>query len=139
MYKYLLLGSLLEKMIIKTMETKVWFFLHRYGKVEQLFDELDTIKPFIVSDETQKYAVFVFDWNKSVGSNTIIRTEERTRKINCDGAIIVANRFSSIASEMVEYLNKSEKEKFFLFTQKEVDQILIISQQAKLISHSYLV
>ncbi|MCG3223400.1 MAG: hypothetical protein H7647_02955 [Candidatus Heimdallarchaeota archaeon] len=39
------------------METKVWVFLHRYGKVDQLCDEIDVIKPFIVSDETQKYAV----------------------------------------------------------------------------------
>ena len=67
-------------------ETKVWFFLHRYGRVEQLHNEIDIIKPFIVSNETQKFAVFVFDWKKSVGSNTIIRVEERTRKLNCDGA-----------------------------------------------------
>ena len=128
MYKYPEIYLILEKMIRVKMETKVWVFLHRYGKVEQLHTEIDIIKPFIVSDATHKYVVFVFDWKKSVGTNTIIRIEDRTKKLHCDGAIIIANCFSSIASEMVEFLNKIMEEKFFLFSQDEIDQILAYSQ-----------
>ncbi|MBY8999921.1 MAG: hypothetical protein KGD64_03315 [Candidatus Heimdallarchaeota archaeon] len=93
-------------MIAEKMETKVWVFLHRYGKVDQLCDEIDVIKTFIVSDETQKYAVFIFDWKKRVGTNIIIKTEERLGDLDCDGAIIIAHRFSSTASAMVEHINK---------------------------------
>jgi hypothetical protein len=114
-------------MIAGKMETKVWVFLHRYGKVDQLCDEIDVIKPFIVSDKTQRYAVFIFDWKKKVGTNTIIKTEERIGDLQCDGAIIIANRFSSTASEMVEHINKHCSFKIILFKQKEIDQMLACS------------
>jgi hypothetical protein len=114
-------------MIVGKMETKVWVFLHRYGKVYQLCNEIDVIKPFIVSDETQRYAVFIFDWKKKVGTNTIIKTEERMGDLQCDGAIIIAHRFSSTASEMVEHINKHCTYKIILFKQKEIDQMLFCS------------
>ncbi len=109
------------------METKVWVFLHRYGKVDQLCAEIDVIKPFIVSDKTQRYAVFIFDWKKRVGTNTIIKTEERMGDLQCDGAIIIAKKFSSTASEMVEHINKHCSSKIILFKQKEIDQMLASS------------
>lgn len=78
------------------METKVWFFLHPYGRVEQLHNEMDIIKPFIVSNEAQRYDVFVFDWKRSMESNTIIRIENRTKNLKCDSALIITNRFSTM-------------------------------------------
>ncbi|GAI28362.1 unnamed protein product [marine sediment metagenome] len=87
------------------MEEKVGRFLRKYGKVTQLLNEVDAIPPFIVEDNRQKFAVFVFDWKKSAGTNTIIRMEHRAERMKCDGVIIIANRFSLNALEQVNYLN----------------------------------
>ena len=106
------------------MDEKVGRFLSKYGKVTQLLNEVDAIPPFIVEDNRQKFAVFVFDWKKVVGTNTIIRIEERTRKMNCDGAIIISNRFSSNASEMVNYLDKKRNKKTILLKIEEMELIL---------------
>ena len=62
-----------------------------------------------------------------VGINIIIKTEERMGDLQCDGAIIIANRFSSTASEMVEHISKHCSSKIILFKQKEVDQMLASS------------
>ncbi len=106
------------------MSEKVVCFLSKYGRVKQLLDEKDRIPPFILEDDLQKFVVFVFDWKKSAGTNTIIRTEQRAERMKCDGVIIIANRFSLNALEQVNYLNKRRNKKTILFKREEIESIL---------------
>ncbi len=103
---------------------RVEYFLRMYGRVKQLLDEKDRIPPFIVEDDLQKFVVFVFDWKKSAGTNTIIRTEQRAEEMKCDGVIIIANRFSLNALEQVNYLNKRRNRKTILLQREEIELIL---------------
>lgn len=103
---------------------RVGCFLRNYGRIKRLLDEKDRIPPFIVEDNLQKFVVFVFDWKKSAGTNTIIRTEHRAERMKCDGVIIIANRFSLNALEQVNYLNKRRNKKTILFKIEEIELIL---------------
>ena len=111
-----------------TFQEKVGKFLERYGNVKKLsvgnFEEHNRILPFIVENEDQKFAVFAFHWKKSIGTNTIIRTEHRINEMNCDGAIIIGNRFSQNSYDMVSDANKRGRKSIILIKTTELDEIL---------------
>ncbi|MCG3216161.1 MAG: hypothetical protein KAS63_05565 [Candidatus Heimdallarchaeota archaeon] len=112
-------------------QEKVGKFLDRYGKVKFLreasLDGSDRILPFIVENEDQKFAVFAFHWKKSIGTNTIIRTEHKISDMNCDGAIVIGNRFSQNSYDMVSDTNKRGNKRIILIKMEELDEILSIS------------
>jgi len=112
-------------------QEKVGKFLNRYGKVKLLrkanFDSENRILPFIVENEDQKFAVFAFHWKKSIGTNTIIRTEHQINDMLCDGAIIIGNRFSQNSYDMVNATNKRGNKRIILIKMEELDEILNIS------------
>ena len=112
-------------------EEKVGKFLDRYGKVKVLnevnFDSNNRILPYIVESEDQKFAVFAFHWKKSIGTNTIIRTEHQLQDMNCDGAIIIGNRFSQNSYDMVSDTNRRGNKRIFLIKMEEMNEILQIS------------
>ena len=114
----------------KVFEEKVGKFLGRYGKVKVLnevnLDENNRILPYIVENEDQKFAVFAFHWKKSIGTNTIIRTEHKLEDLNCDGAIIIGNRFSQNSYDMVSASNKRRNKRIFLIKMEELNEILKI-------------
>ncbi len=122
--------SLMKKMESKMFEEKVGKFLDRYGKVKVLsevnLDENNRILPYIVENEDQKFAVFAFHWKKSIGTNTIIRTEHKLEDMNCDGAIIIGNRFSQNSYDMVSSSNKRGNKRIFLIKMEEMNEILKI-------------
>ncbi|MHA2357649.1 MAG: hypothetical protein ACXABK_02630 [Candidatus Heimdallarchaeaceae archaeon] len=111
-------------------QEKVGKFLNRYGNVKKLknnFLEDETrILPFIVENEDQSFAVFAFHWKKSIGTNTIIRTEHQINEMNCDGAIIIGNRFSQNSYDMVNDTNKRGDKRIILIKMEEIDEILSI-------------
>ncbi|MCG3225355.1 MAG: hypothetical protein H7645_00435 [Candidatus Heimdallarchaeota archaeon] len=114
-----------------TFQEKVGKFLERYGNVKRLnmgnFEEQNRILPFIVENEDQKFAVFAFHWKKSIGTNTIIRTEHRISDMSCDGAIIIGNRFSQNSYDMVSTANKKGRKNIILIKTTELDEILGIN------------
>ncbi|MCG3220662.1 MAG: restriction endonuclease [Candidatus Heimdallarchaeota archaeon] len=118
----------LKKMENFTFQEKVGKFLERYGNVKKLsegnFEEHERILPFIVENEDQKFAVFAFHWKKSIGTNTIIRTEHRINDMNCDGAIIIGNRFSQNSYDMVSDAIKKGRKSIILIKTTELDEIL---------------
>ncbi|MHA1955273.1 MAG: hypothetical protein ACW96U_15155 [Candidatus Heimdallarchaeaceae archaeon] len=91
------------------------------------FEEQNRILPFIVENEDQKFAVFAFHWKKSIGTNTIIRTEHRISDMNCDGAIIIGNRFSQNSYDMVSAAIKRGRKSIILIKTTELDEILGIN------------
>jgi len=111
-------------------EEKVGKFLNRYGKVKVLsdvnLDENNRILPYIVENEDQRFAVFAFHWKKSIGTNTIIRTEHKLEDMKCDGAIIIGNRFSQNSYDMVSSTNKRGNKRIFLIKMEEMNEILKI-------------
>ena len=111
-----------------TFQEKVGKFLERYGNVKRLnmgnFEEQNRILPFIVENEDQKFAVFAFHWKKSIGTNTIIRTEHRLDEMSCDGAIIIGNRFSQNSYDMVSDAKKRGRKSIILIKTTELDEIL---------------
>lgn len=111
-------------------QEKVGKFLNRYGKVQKLKEHsIDThsrILPYIVESEDQKFAVFAFHWKKSIGTNTIIRTEHQINEMQCDGAIIIGNRFSQNSYDMVSDANKRRTKNIILIKIQEMEEILNI-------------
>lgn len=109
-------------------QDKVGKFLDRYGEVKKLGSiKLETntrILPFIVENEDQKFAVFAFHWKKSIGTNTIIRTEHQINEMQCDGAIIIGNRFSQNSYDMVSDTNKRRNKRIILIKMDEMEEIL---------------
>ncbi len=109
-------------------QEKVGKFLNRYGKVQKLKkDNIDTqsrILPYIVESQDQKFAVFAYHWKKSIGTNTIIRTEHQINDMNCDGAIIIGNRFSQNSYDMVSVTNKRRTKSIILIKIQEMEEIL---------------
>ena len=114
----------------KLFEDKVGKFLDRYGNVKMLkemdFEGNNRILPYIVENEDQKFAVFAFHWKKSIGTNTIIRTEHQIADMNCDGAIIIGNRFSQNSYDMVNDTNRRGSKQIILIKMEEMDEILKI-------------
>ncbi|MBY9001571.1 MAG: hypothetical protein KGD64_11680 [Candidatus Heimdallarchaeota archaeon] len=115
----------------KIFEEKVGKFLDRYGKVKVLngvnFDSSNRILPYIVENDDQKFAVFAFHWKKSIGTNTIIRTEHQIQDMNCDGAIIIGSRFSQNSYDMVSNTNKRGNKSIILIKKEEMNEILKIA------------
>jgi hypothetical protein len=109
-------------------QEKVGKFLNRYGKVQKLQEEsIDThsrILPYIVESQNQKFAVFAYHWKKSIGTNTIIRTEHQINDMQCDGAIIIGNRFSQNSYDMVSDANKRRTKNIILIKIQEMEEIL---------------
>jgi len=109
-------------------QEKVGKFLNRYGKVQKLREEsIDTnsrILPYIVESQDQKFAVFAYHWKKSIGTNTIIRTEHQITDMQCDGAIIIGNRFSQNSYDMVSDTNKRRTKNIILIKIQEMEEIL---------------
>lgn len=109
-------------------QDKVGKFLNRYGKVQKLKEEtIDTdnrILPYIVESQNQRFAVFAYHWKKSIGTNTIIRTEHQINDMQCDGAIIIGNRFSQNSYDMVSDTNKRRSKSIILIKIQEIDEIL---------------
>ncbi|MHA1217710.1 MAG: hypothetical protein ACTSSN_05365 [Candidatus Heimdallarchaeaceae archaeon] len=111
-------------------QEKVGQFLNRYGKVKKLnedkIDNSGRILPYIVENEDQKFAVFAYHWKKSIGTNTIIRTEHQISDMDCDGAIIIGNRFSQNSYDMVSDTNKRRTTRIILIKMNEMEEILNI-------------
>ncbi len=109
-------------------QDKVGKFLGRYGEVKKLgslkLESNTRILPFIVENEDQKFAVFAFHWKKSIGTNTIIRTEHQISEMQCDGAIIIGNRFSQNSYDMVSDTNKRRSKRIILIKMEEMEEIL---------------
>lgn len=109
-------------------QEQVGKFLNRYGKVQKLReDSIDTnsrILPYIVESQDQKFAVFAYHWKKSIGTNTIIRTEHQITDMKCDGAIIIGNRFSQNSYDMVSDTNKRRTKNIILIKIQEMEEIL---------------
>ena len=111
-----------EKLIEKLQK-----FLNRYGNVRKINlgpQKSNKVYPFIVDSQTEKYAVFAFQWVKSIGTNTIIRSERLTEDMNCNGTIIIGNIFSQNALDMVEEINNRSKKKIILMSFAEIEEIL---------------
>ena len=121
----------MKKMEEQFFQEKVGKFLDRYGKVKLLkdvnLDNENRILPFIVENEDQKFAVFAFHWKKSIGTNTIIRTEHQINDMKCDGAIIIGNRFSQNSYDMVNDTNRRGNKRIILIKMEELNEILSIS------------
>ena len=109
-------------------QEKVGRFLNRYGNVQKLKEEtIDThsrILPYIVENQDQRFAVFAYHWKKSIGTNTIIRTEHQINDMQCDGAIIIGNRFSQNSYDMVSDTNKRRTKNIILIKIQEMEEIL---------------
>jgi hypothetical protein len=109
-------------------QERVGEFLNRYGKVRKLKEEsIDThsrILPYIVESQDQKFAVFAYHWKKSIGTNTIIRTEHQINDMQCDGAIIIGNRFSQNSYDMVSDTNRRRTKNIILIKIQEMEEIL---------------
>ncbi|OLS32968.1 MAG: hypothetical protein HeimAB125_03600 [Candidatus Heimdallarchaeota archaeon AB_125] len=112
-------------------QEKVGQFLSRYGKVKKLkegsIDSNSRILPYLVENEDQKFAVFAYHWKKSIGTNTIIRTEHQINDMNCDGAIIIGNRFSQNSYDMISDTNKRRTKRIILIKIQEMEEILSIN------------
>ena len=112
-------------------QEKVGKFLNRYGKVKRLkeesVDNQSRILPYIVQNDDQKFAVFAYHWKKSIGTNTIIRTEHQITEMQCDGAIIIGNRFSQNSYDMVSDTNRRRTKRIILIKMNEMEEILSIT------------
>lgn len=119
-----------------TFEHRVSQFLQRYGEVIPInyanWGRSNTkILPFIVERAKQQFAVFAFHWNKSIGTNTIIKTEHNLEDMNgdnngyyCEGVIIIGNEFSQNAIDMTRDINQSGKTTILLVKKDEMEEIL---------------
>ncbi|MHA1686685.1 MAG: hypothetical protein ACTSYD_09815 [Candidatus Heimdallarchaeaceae archaeon] len=111
---------------------KVGSFLRRYGVVHQLpkisLDSQSRILPFIVQTEKQRYAVFAFRWKKSIGTNTIIRTEHMLKDLNCDGAIVIGPKFSQNSFDLVNDINNRGDAHIILLSFSDIDEIMKIAR-----------
>jgi len=102
-------------------------FLNRYGKVKRInlnAQKSSKVYPFVVDSKNQKFAVFAYEWVKSIGTNTTIRSEQLSENMKCDGTIIIGNIFSQNAIDMVEEINNRGDKKIILMSFEEVKEIL---------------
>ncbi len=103
-------------------------FLNRYGSVSEVntisWKKNERILPYVVQSDEQKFAVFAFHWKKSIGTNTLIKTEHYITELNCDGALIIGYKFSQNAIDMVNDINHKRKNKILLLEKEEMDEML---------------
>lgn len=106
---------------------KMMRFLKRYGRVSLLSrTKLQTqskIYPFLVETKEQKFAAFAFKWIKSIGTNTIIRTEHMIKDLDCDGGIVIGPQFSQNTFDLVSDINNRGDTQIILLSFKDVNEI----------------
>lgn len=86
--------------------------------------------PWLISSRFGKFAVWFFDWRKSLGTDRVIRTEKIIEGTSIDGAILIGHSFSDQAENIAETLMISEKTKpVFLIEFKKLKEIPIVGIQ----------
>ncbi|MHA1303760.1 MAG: hypothetical protein ACTSQE_03225 [Candidatus Heimdallarchaeaceae archaeon] len=114
----------------ETFHVKVGRFLERYGKVNRIQlpkqKMSDSILPFEVENQSQKFAVFAYKWKKSIGTDVLIRLEHKISEMDqdYDGAIVIGSKFSINACDIVQDINRKGKKTLILVKLSELNQIL---------------
>ncbi len=104
-------------------------YLKRYGDIAKINDKYkfsENILPFEVKNNSQKFAVFAYDWKKSIGTDVLIRLENQIDSLDTsyDGAIIIGKAFSGNALDIIDDINKRGNKTLILVRLSEIDTIL---------------
>lgn len=111
-------------------DSEISNFLQRYGKVRPLSlpkQKLSSsILPYEVENENQKFAVFVYNWKKSIGTDVLIRLEDKIADLGkkYDGIIVIGKKFSVNARDIVDDINRRGKNPLILIRRSEISMIL---------------
>ncbi len=86
--------------------------------------------PWVISSRFGKFAVWFYDWRKSLGTDRVIRTEKIIEGTAIDGAILIGHSFSDQAENIAETLMISNDAKpVFLIEFKKLKEIPIVGIQ----------
>ena len=108
---------------------KTWGNIEADVTIEDHYGRRKTV-PWVISSRFGKFAVWFYDWRKSLGTDRVIRTEKIIEGTAIDGAILIGHSFSDQAENIAETLMLSEKAKpVFLIEFKKLKEIPIIGIQ----------
>ncbi|MCG3217727.1 MAG: hypothetical protein KAR35_01915 [Candidatus Heimdallarchaeota archaeon] len=108
---------------------KTWGNIEADVTIEDHYGRRKTV-PWVISSRFGKFAVWFYDWRKSLGTDRVIRTEKIIEGTVIDGAILIGHSFSDQAENIAQTLMLSEKAKpVFLIEFKKLKEIPIIGIQ----------
>jgi hypothetical protein len=108
---------------------KTWGNIEANVTIEDHYGRRKNV-PWVISSRFGKFAVWFYDWRKSLGTDRVIRTEKIIEGTAIDGAILIGHSFSDQAENIAETLMLSEKAKpVFLIEFKKLKDIPIIGIQ----------
>ncbi|MHA1910970.1 MAG: hypothetical protein ACTSYA_04655 [Candidatus Kariarchaeaceae archaeon] len=108
---------------------KTWGNIEADVTIEDHYGRRKTV-PWVISSRFGKFAVWFYDWRKSLGTDRVIRTEKIIEGTAIDGAILIGHSFSDQAENIAETLMLSEETKpVFLIEFKKLKDIPIIGIQ----------